>query len=1493
MDFKRLRFILFCSMVLGLTSFLAAQTPGMPCIDQVNISVDASCTATISPATMQPGVPSGISVGIATGVFPPAALSGGSVINGVYTGPSITINLSLVPTFVSKGKVGPIKVSVFDGSGNSCWGSATIEDKLPPVISDIPDQTVMCIVLSDAKGNPDTSITGAPSTAGTCSGFASLDYRDETSILTCSPTNNIVKTIVRTFYVTNKNGVSSSSVQNITVLAIDVDSILIQPLVEVDCDDDIDPASLADAFDSLSYGYPVIRDTSGAMFPLFPDEAICNVVATFSDSKPIDYCGKACLGGSKILRTWIVVDWCAGETATLTQLIKKVDDEAPSITVASPEKDYSVNAWGCEVDILLPAAAVTDNCDDHSKVVAVDGPIGITVVSKGGRFEALDVPQGTHQFIYTASDCCGNTSTATIELTVIDKIAPVATAKEFITVSLTRSGDSLVTGVAKIFPAQVDNGSYDNCTPVYLEIRREDGAPSCLNLGDLYDHDNNRTTPMIEWNNNVTYNSTINGLDQIVPLHGSDSAFDTDKGQFVKFCCEDIGDTVKVWLRVWDDADGDGIFGTAGDNYNETWANVKVEDKIVPKIYCENDITTSCDRADVFYTPDGVWRDVAGSQIPAEYRPWVDGVCSDYLLEYRDVGSLTVCNTTRQSDPIVRTYRVKGYPQVTCTMTITISDIDSDPILEYPIAVHGWSKCTLTEEEVLANTVRANVPDGFYSEVRQIDGPAFCESVGANILPHAMTTNGLTPTSGSLETKLQGKSRFNPNYKEIGCNVFGRHITIEDYLVGAGCRKWLVKFDYINWCTNSYAGCRATVYKFEDTIPPVIATCPSYTIEVNQASCTASQVVAPVATDAGGCETGFRWTVRLYNAADSLLATRTGTGGAPRFDAFNNLLPGVYDVNYNVADGCGNVAECNGTITVIPKDPTPYCISLSSAVMKDGRVELWAVDFDKGSFLNCDPNGTGVILYTFNLDGRASHPVVDSLLVVHYFKGLGVLATLAEYNAGNAQKWLPEVKETPWPGGTVRKQLVGGTSGMIFGCAVGDPVGTPFTVDMRVWDTRFFNPGTDDGSDFCKVTLSLVNNQGPAACPSASTGGRIVGTVMTNAGEGVSDVETSLNSSLPEFPVKSMTSAGVFSFEAIPAGVEYELSAKKDIDYRNGVNTLDLLKIQRHILSITKLDNAFKYVAADANNDQKVDVSDLVELRKLVLGVVNNLPKNESWRFVDATQEFSDISNPWPLNEVIIAKAGDVASNNFVAVKVGDVDVTASVNANSSNTEIRSAAAVKFNIDEQSVNAGDIINVDVKASNFNEVFGYQFTTELTGLSVVAVQSGAITIEENMYADLGNGKFTMSWTDANGVTVANDAVLFTLKVKADRNTNLSQAIVLNSAVTEAEAYVGADLETINAKLEVRGGVSKGFTLFQNTPNPFKAETNVKFSVSEASQVRFRVYDVTGKVLMNQTINAVQGENTITLRKSDLAANGILYYQLESNGEIATRKMVIIE
>ncbi|HMP30500.1 MAG TPA: T9SS type A sorting domain-containing protein, partial [Saprospiraceae bacterium] len=379
---------------------------------------------------------------------------------------------------------------------------------------------------------------------------------------------------------------------------------------------------------------------------------------------------------------------------------------------------------------------------------------------------------------------------------------------------------------------------------------------------------------------------------------------------------------------------------------------------------------------------------------------------------------------------------------------------------------------------------------------------------------------------------------------------------------------------------------------------------------------------------------------------------------------------------------------------------------------------------------------------------------------------------------------------------------------------------------------------------------------------------------------------------LPEFPVVSNTQNGVFSFASVPAGVEFELSARKNDNHINGVNTLDLVTIQRHILGIAKLDNAYKYVAADADNNQRITLSDLVELRKLVLGITNELPNNTSWRFVDSKQTFADISNPWPLDEVIVT-AASANANNFVAVKVGDVNTDAAVSATNANLSSRSASAVKFVVDQATINAGEVVSIPVRASNFTEAYGFQMTTELKGLELLGVQSGAISVEEGMVATPRAGVMTMSWTAANGATVSDDAVLFTINVKAKSTVDVSRAIAVSSSVTEAVAFVGSDLTASDVELEVRGAGSSAFALGQNEPNPFKAETNIKFTMPEAGEAKFRVVDVTGRVLVNQVIKAAKGENVITLKRADIAATGVVYYQIESGQFTATKKMVIIE
>ncbi|MCB0646443.1 MAG: DUF2341 domain-containing protein, partial [Saprospiraceae bacterium] len=519
--------------------------------------------------------------------------------------------------------------------GNSTWGTICIEDKLGPTITMLPDTMIFCVesILPRRIGT---------ATATDCGGVEYLDYRDHIEDYMCSPENDIAQIITRVWTAIDGMGNIATDTQIITVKYLP-DSLLHapEPLVTLSCGDDTSPAGIAAKLGD-QYGYAYYIDPVNQIISPIKDGVVCNFAVSYEDGKKIEVCEEGCTSSYKMIRTWTLGNWCTGEITRMMQIIKVVDTIAPIIRVESPDKVYSVDAWSCETDIVLPIATVIDNCDEHAGVVKIDGPAGTIVRYVNGRWIAEGVTKGTHELVYTAKDCCGNLSTASITVTVVDKVAPVATAKEYIVVSLTRTGQvgndgrpSVDDGIAKIYPEMIDNGSYDNCTDVKLEVRREAGSPICLNEGTG------------GYNNNVTYDNTG---------HKDDNAKDTDGGAYVKFCCEDVGKEHKVWLRVWDDADMDGFYGSAGDNYNETWATVKVEDNSVPKLVVERDITILCDEdtSKLHLNLSDTYISVNG-RVPAEWLPWVDATC-DYEISYKDRGSLTTCNT----GSFIRTYRVLG-----------------------------------------------------------------------------------------------------------------------------------------------------------------------------------------------------------------------------------------------------------------------------------------------------------------------------------------------------------------------------------------------------------------------------------------------------------------------------------------------------------------------------------------------------------------------------------------------------------------------------------------------------------------------------------------------------------------------------------------------------------------------------------------------------------------------------------------------------------------
>jgi len=123
----------------------------------------------------------------------------------------------------------------------------------------------------------------------------------------------------------------------------------------------------------------------------------------------------------------------------------------------------------------------------------------------------------------------------------------------------------------------------------------------------------------------------------------------------------------------------------------------------------------------------------------------------------------------------------------------------------------------------------------------------------------------------------------------------------------------------------------------------------------------------------------------------------------------------------------------------------------------------------------------------------------------------------------------------------------------------------------------------------------------------------------------------------------------------IKGGHKYAVDVVKSsnaFDYLNGVSTLDLVLIQRHILQIASLDNSCKIAAADVSNEGRLTVVDLVELRRLILGTYATLPNAPSWKFMHFVDgELVDLEfdkDLFPLQDLEIR-----------AIKIGDVNGSA------------------------------------------------------------------------------------------------------------------------------------------------------------------------------------------------------------------------------------------
>ncbi len=858
-------------------------------------------------------------------------------------------------------------VKVFEGgdaTGNSCWGTIIIEDKAAPVLV-CTDLAIDCDEALPASGAGITALDN-------CSG-ATIEQTDMSTDDSDNCTTGVI--VTRQYVAIDGSGnVSAECTQTITITRVtDVD---FPADIAWSCDQyDVYPNIVAatellptgpgqciasdiaaanddsDDIDNALDGTDITRvqclTATGSGVPSVAEGQYCNYAVSSSDDI-LELCGN--IAGDnlfKIVRTWTVLDWCTNSLVTTgasgednIQVIKVVDITDPVITVGDQTVSASLpgqHPQPCRSISALETAVVSDNCGNVT--YSIFTPVGQAVTQPNNPnapvFTGVGTPYipgtanggglqiGTYDITYVATDDCGNTSELTVQLTVVDDVTPTPVCDEITQVAI--GGD----GVATVFAETFDDGSNDNCGIDRFEVRRM--SDLCGRVG------------------NTTFDN--DGDPQ-------DSPIDPDNGEFVTFCCEDIGNETMVVLRVYDNFD----------NFNECMVNVLVEDKLAPfKVQDVDDFTITCDDFFTNFQPaldvalaDGdvnpaVLTDAFGDVVYADNCDTL--VTRSFSYNVNSCGQGTITRTFEVEDP-------SGNQGPTCTQTITVLHIN-DWSINFPADVtldcvpdqdelegEDFGEPTVFDDdcELIAISVEDQlfdvVPDACYKIIRTYTAINWCVYDGTA----SSAVNNNNPLGAGNDDRLRANclGRGPRYYEEGGADS------------GGLCSQLYNDTDIVPFSVdddrNNDDGIivYTQVIKVNDDIAPVI-TDPGtldFCIDGN--------------SDADGdCDRNVNLPeLDVTDCSDDITVTYTVAGLGTGLN-FTNVVPGTYTVTVTAIDNCGNQSTIEYDFVVRDcKAPTPYCVGgLVVELMPmdedgdgqpdSGMVEIWANDFNAGSFDNC------------------------------------------------------------------------------------------------------------------------------------------------------------------------------------------------------------------------------------------------------------------------------------------------------------------------------------------------------------------------------------------------------------------------------------------------------------------------------------------------------------------------------------------------------------
>ncbi len=496
-----------------------------------------------------------------------------------------------------------------------------------------------------------------------------------------------------------------------------------------------------------------------------------------------------------------------------------------------------------------------------------------------------------------------------------------------------------------------------------------------------------------------------------------------------------------------------------------------------------------------------------------------------------------------------------------------------------------------------------------------------------------LNLDGCNPNTDPSETGF-------PSTEYVECSLVGTNYNDMVFYLNSGCKKLIRTWTVIDWCTyNPNLGYGSPgSWQFSQTIKISNSDEPQvYCLDevlVNSYNCSDEYVNVPVPEISESACGGSYMISHNSPFADQ---------GGP--NASGTYPVGTTRVKFSFSYGCGLTEHCY--VDVVVKDnakPVPYCLmSLVTALMpidenqdgvpEDGMVEIWAKDFDHGSYHPCN---YGPLEFSFSEDTDSTFAIFTcehigtnelKMFVTdpHGNQSYCLVDLVVQNNGANIPNCQPTTTDL-----YVAGQIKTSTDLVMENARVKMTSVEPVEIISASYDTSYQEGVVDSFYNYNGVLIYIIDT--------------------------ITLINETIDTSFEQLVIEAETdSIGIYHLSDVTSHLDYIVSAEKEDYPLEKVSIHDAYMIRDYIEGIIEINNPYFLLAADMDFNGEINYQDFYELMSIVRDPNDEVHLEDPYIIMNSLGDMNNLEEACHININSI----DTSMNNvnFMAILRGDVSL--------------------------------------------------------------------------------------------------------------------------------------------------------------------------------------------------------------------------------------------